>query len=629
MYEDLKHAIEILANQCDGAQSRDTIGFNGGDSPFGKWLACQTIWREKWAIKAYQMLQKYRNTQLKGLDLVDPSGYGDEGAIPLTMEELEYLEWSEPKYIRKVGKEVRNCFTALDESFWALWKQSKNEMKALGYSVTRNEYGTWTLAQWTSPREESLPPPTTTLQPIAAPEFHTEATKLFPYQVPHAEKMTNALRKYGIAVDSSDTGTGKTYVAGEVARQMGFKLIIICPKPIMYGWIRMARDLGVEIAGIANYEAIKTGKYFIMEDFAGKRLKNRKCPYITIAANSTKGQYQPKWLISWNLPEKTIVVIDEAHRCKNRDTINAQLLYTMPLNVPKMLLSATLAESPLKMYALGHALGFFNVITDPWDFWSWCRENGCSKNKYGWDFYGGARSMQRIHDQIGEKMSGMRVKELIAAGKFPESQILAEAFDLNGETDKINSVYSELEARIEELKEKKNNAMNILTEIQKAHQAAELYKLKAVVEMAEDAIEEGRSVAIFVNYTETLKAMCEKLKTSCTIYGENNTATNEANRLRFERNEERVIICNIAAAREGIDLHDKYQKYPRTALIMPTYSAQNLKQVLGRVHRAGGTPSQQIIVFAARTVEEEICERVNEKLENLAALNDADFESFF
>jgi superfamily II DNA or RNA helicase len=63
------------------------------------------------------------------------------------------------------------------------------------------------------------------------------------------------------------------------------------------------------------------------------------------------------------------------------------------------------------------------------------------------------------------------------------------------------------------------------------------------------------------------------------------------------------------------------------ALICPTFSATELKQALGRIHRAGGrSKSVQKIIFTAGTIEEKICETVRRKLGNLELLNDGDLQ---
>tara|TARA_E500000331_G_scaffold270821_1_gene262419 strand:+ start:129 stop:392 length:264 start_codon:yes stop_codon:yes gene_type:complete len=73
----------------------------------------------------------------------------------------------------------------------------------------------------------------------------------------------------------------------------------------------------------------------------------------------------------------------------------------------------------------------------------------------------------------------------------------------------------------------------------------------------------------------------------------------------------------------GLSLHDETGEYPRVSLISPSFSAIDLRQCLGRVHRATGkSPSIQKIVFASGTVEMRVCKLVRAKLNNLDLIND-------
>ena len=85
------------------------------------------------------------------------------------------------------------------------------------------------------------------------------------------------------------------------------------------------------------------------------------------------------------------------------------------------------------------------------------------------------------------------------------------------------------------------------------------------------------------------------------------------------------MIANLAAGNAGVSLHDLNGKFPRASVISPSYSAINLLQALGRIHRAEGkTKCVQKIMFAAGTIEEDACKRVQCKLNNLECLNDGD-----
>jgi hypothetical protein len=62
------------------------------------------------------------------------------------------------------------------------------------------------------------------------------------------------------------------------------------------------------------------------------------------------------------------------------------------------------------------------------------------------------------------------------------------------------------------------------------------------------------------------------------------------------------------------------------ALIFPQPSAYDLKQVLGRVHRAGGTTkSLQYIIYAAGVpIEEDTCNSLDRKLKNMDLIADGE-----
>jgi superfamily II DNA or RNA helicase len=112
------------------------------------------------------------------------------------------------------------------------------------------------------------------------------------------------------------------------------------------------------------------------------------------------------------------------------------------------------------------------------------------------------------------------------------------------------------------------------------------------------------------------------------IHGQQTPEERQAAIDAFQADTARVIVANIKAGGVGVSLHDLNGKHPRMSLISPTWSAIDLRQALGRVHRAGGkTKSLQRIVFAAGTVEEKVAKMVEEKLSHLDALNDGELSA--
>jgi superfamily II DNA or RNA helicase len=237
-------------------------------------------------------------------------------------------------------------------------------------------------------------------------------------------------------------------------------------------------------------------------------------------------------------------------------------------------------------------------------------------------FTGGHSVLKKLHSRIYPE-KGNRLRHSDLGDAFPETMIKARAFDMDN-ARKIAGEYDDLCNRIEELRMQENFSANVLAEQTRARQRIEMLKAPAVAAMARDLIEEGNSCFIAVNYTETREWLMEELKTDCAIYGGQNDIDRRGKIDSFQNDKSRVIIGVIQACREGLNLHDLNGNHSRVALIMPCPSIFDTRQVLGRVHRAGGkSKSIQFLVYAAGVpIEESICEKLDEKLKRLDLLND-------
>ena len=93
----------------------------------------------------------------------------------------------------------------------------------------------------------------------------------------------------------------------------------------------------------------------------------------------------------------------------------------------------------------------------------------------------------------------------------------------------------------------------------------------------------------------------------------------------FQNNKYKVIIAIIQAGGVGISLHDIHGYHPRLSLISPTWTGYDIKQALGRIHRAGAkTPALQRLIFCANTYEDKINDIIKRKLRNIDAINNGD-----
>lgn len=421
--------------------------------------------------------------------------------------------------------------------------------------------------------------------------------KLYKIQEDHARVLESGLRTYRAALDASETGCGKTIVAVELAARMGLETLVVCPKATIPAWQAALQDRNVR-ARVINYE----------------KLKSKNAGY-----GKFNGRKQWEWSALPNA--EALIVWDEVQKCMSMTSQNSKMLVGSK-KYYNLLLSATAAEDPTEMKALGYILG----IHDLKDYWNWLRKHGCKPNPWGaLEFKGGPKELVKIHDQIFNAGKGSRLKVEDMKAHFGESQIITEPIDF-GDEGEIQKLYATMDEEIEELKtrmqEDKSGAEGLVKQL-RARQAVELLKVPYILEATEQAIKEKRSVAIFVNFNDTVDALAERLGTKCFIRGGQADSARFQSMAEFQDGRSRIIICNIAAGGTGVSLHDEHGNHPRTALISPSFNAKELIQVMGRVHRAGGKSiSQQRILFAAGTIEEKVKKSIDTKLKNLEIFND-------
>jgi superfamily II DNA or RNA helicase len=525
---------------------------------------------------------------------------------------LDTVELSQPMSTStKRGPRLLRKASVTSE-FWDMYRDDKDEYKQamgqLGLQLSKFR-DQWELAWWSredlsfptisSSPEKVEPEVKYDLPPLLYPE------KLFEYQLTSVQYAMRSMSKYNRALLGHGTGMGKTAIALAVARERGRRVAVICPKPITTDWHRLAKYLGVETYEVCGWEWVKTGKSKI-----GRWTDDKK------------KQFQ------FMLPPDTDLVFDEVHRAKAQgNTQNAFILRDAVVqNVPTIALSATIADDPTKMWALGQFLGLHQGGKD---YFRFLNGNGCVNTQFGMQFRGGNKILKNIHGRIFPDR-GNRLKPSDVGSAFPETLIQARAFDMDTARD-IAKEYDDLLIRVEEIKMQENAASSmgaVLAEMTRARQKIELFKAPAVCAMVKDLIEEGNSVFIAVNFTETLKFMETELKTTCTIRGGQNDITRRGNIDSFQNDKSRVIIGIIQACREGLNLQDLNGNFPRVALIMPTYSVFDLKQVLGRVHRAGGkSKSIQYLIYAAGVdIEESVCSSLDAKLKRMDTLMDGEVD---
>lgn len=460
----------------------------------------------------------------------------------------------------------------------------------------------------------------------------------FDYQEQSITHLLDILPRERGVVDASDMGTGKTLVGVEVQKRLNLPTLVICPKVVIPGWLRTAAMQDTDL-DVINYEMVRSGRtpYGSWEKISG-------CRKPRFVWNSAIGMLE----------------FDEGHRCQGYTSANAELMRAARRqNIPTLVMSATLADSPLQLDALGcllrlHDSNFPPTLRtpDPVSFWRWASRHRCGKGFFSaLEFHGTKEEKQAEMAKLNALIfpaKGVRVTIDELGDKFPDCQVTAELFEM-GDPARMEKLYQQMEASLRQLWERHGKLEgerlrraqedfgfegdqlpeDPLIMLLRARQQVELLKVPGIVDAAEDAIQSGLSVAIFVNFRQTLQAICAELQTDCFIDG-SQTGTigalqREANRLDFVEDRSRVIVIVSEAGGVGLDLPDLRGVYPRLSLVCPGYNAKTLRQICGRTRRANSKSKSLVrILFAEGTCEMPVHKRVSQKLDRLDALQDGD-----
>lgn len=418
-----------------------------------------------------------------------------------------------------------------------------------------------------------------------------------------ADFFINLLARRINTLDGSSTGCGKTVVACYIAKMLGFPVAVICPKAVITSWERELEEFGIDPVFVLNYEKIRTGNTKFM------RRKGKK-------------------IFKWHLPRNTFVLMDEIHKAKGPFTLNAQLLISLVLQKFRVHgMSATASETPVEMRALGFCLGLHSLNKDvfPLQNWfKWMRKKGCFKDQWNnWKLLRRSALKELHAEMYGQCARRLTVKDF--PDSFRGNMVFVEPIDFK-DSNKIFDAYDELGITPDIITDYIEhgtvaNSEHLIVNLGRARQLAESFKVPEMADTADYLIHEGNSLVIFVNYKDTVDALCGLLQCG-RIEGGQSAQERQKVIDDFQADKTHCIVANIAAGGLGISLHDTHGNRPRISLISPTFDAKSYLQTLGRIHRNGAkSDAIQKILVAAGTVEEAVMASVQRKALNIAELH--------
>lgn len=511
-----------------------------------------------------------------------------------------------------------------ENAFFAHWKANKLQYIRRGFGV-RKESDQWFLFQWLAGRpgayfltptgadilENAL---ATKPGTFAAPTVKFEPlppaleSGLWEYQRQPARQLLRALRHgkaewgYPGAVDLSDMGTGKTYMALAAALATGRKVVVICPPVGRPGWERAFAHFGAEPHYLTTYEAVRGGWR----------------PQVASQVGET---------FTWANPSDVILILDEAQALRHDDTLTTKCFSAaVRQGIPIVMASATIAISPLEFRFAGRIVGLHQGASD------WPRflvEHGCARRpgSDAWKWPGGMQYLRRIHGNLFP-LRGCRVRKESLGDACPETEINVLPIQV-AEGREIEAGWRDALDTIDRLRAQRAPQHQITalerSARMKVWQRCEKVLVPHVAALAKQDLAAGKSVAIFMNFNESREAMGRLLGTRDGFFGGQSPAVRKRLEDSFQANRIRVLVSNIGAGGASVSLHDLTGEFPRVAYIFPTDHVVQMVQATGRVDRVGGkSRSVQWIPFVAGTLTERMVERTRRKMGAIHTINDGE-----
>jgi len=483
------------------------------------------------------------------------------------------------------------------------------------------------------------------------------ADKLLPYQVQPFEKLRDGF-KNGLQcqVDFSDTGTGKTYVAAAVAADLCLPVLVVCPYSVKSSWVAAAEHFEDEIS-VVNYESLITG-HSGFGCWQNQAIVDQRRPSFLVCSTCQKKfrtelelgnpcQYHPTGIHCVERKTESIdygkflwhsavenVWFDEVHRCSGLESLNAEALIAAKREGRRILgISATAAWSPLKMRALGYALdlhggdkpllakrGVFTYERAP-DFFGWSRKFGCRRHPAfrGWHWMAGERQQRAIMSEISGLIlpsRGVRVRVADVVG-FPKVSVHPRLFDLpespDRATDESLAILDERAGDPELWSE--------VTKRLRARQRSELLAVSTIADLAQDKLDVGCSVAIFVNFSQTLDELGKRFGITSFVDGRTVGAKRDHILGQFRGGKERLLLLNSAAGGVGVSLDSDPGAFSvGYGIVLPGEDAVVFSQVLGRLPRQGGQEFSIYEIFLVAGIQEKVYRNLKRKCANIEAL---------
>lgn len=431
--------------------------------------------------------------------------------------------------------------------------------------------------------------------------------QLEPHQVLHFNRVQEILKNNKAHLDTSQMGSGKTYVTIKLAQERKLKLLVVAPVSTLSMWRETAAEYGVELVKALSYDSMRGTKNGIKHKYLNRSDKEF---WIT-------DEFQ-------KLVQKGILLVfDEMHNLKNKKTDQIAAAHALARGIKGKsriaLLSATPCDKPIHTESIFKMLGVMNsselctyerfdfgegeyVLTGFKEISDKCREWDPKKTRGILEPYGYKIPITgKNADDLAYKLYTQVAKQVLSSS-MSRAQILADRDIKNGFYNLDQKQSNELGRAIGALKEAagyttgKKNTTAITTVLK----TIEMIKVNTFARLIESTLTNNpqAKVVVFMYYKDSIAKLIAKMAKYKPMMMNGKTKPKDRDVIvaKFQEHNvtNRLLITQLKVGGIGISLDDRNGQYPRHVFISPTYYFIDMYQAMGRVYRAS-TKSNVII----------------------------------
>lgn len=362
-----------------------------------------------------------------------------------------------------------------------------------------------------------------------------------------------------------------------------------------------------KLADLNNIDSIDD--YFLITNVESLRNDDITSKIVELCDNKTIG----------------IVAIDEVHKCKDPQSQQGKGILKVNPECKIAMTGTPLMNTPMDLYIILKWLGY-----EKHSFYQF-RNHHCVMGGYGGYQVVGYRNLDELQERLTDIMLRRLKSDVL---DLPDKLFIDEYVDM---TAKQSVIYKEVSMEIKSNIDQIKMVQNPLAELIRMRQATgytgilsstikESAKLDRMEELVDEAVENGKKVVIFSNWTQMTDVIWSRLSNKykgTIITGETDDAERQINVNTFQNNDDcKFIVGTIGAMGTGLTLTAGTVEI----FVDEPWTMASKEQAIDRCHRIGQNSNVTVYTLIAKnTIDERIHEIVYKKGTMSKALVDNEF----